>query len=239
MVRKLSARSPLSEADRQAILALPHVVRTLEASSYTVREGDPPIHCQLLLSGYAYRQKLTGDGARQILAVHIPGDMLDLQNLFLEVSDHNVQMLVRGDVVFIPRPDIQQLARDFPAVGHAMFIDTLIDASVFREWVVNVGRRDSRSRLAHLLCEFGIRLEAAGLTEGEGYELPMTQEQLADAVGLTSVHVNRTLKALAAEGLIERNKRNVSFPDLKRMRQVGDFSERYLHLAQGRVAEPA
>jgi CRP-like cAMP-binding protein len=162
--------------------------------------------------------------------VHIPGDALDFQNLFLDVSDHSVQTLTRAEAAFVPIRDLQVLARERPAVGHAILVKILVEASIFREWVLNVGRRDSKMRVAHLLCELGVRLDAEGLTEDYAYELPMTQEQLADAVGLTSVHVNRTLKALEAEGLIVRSKRSVSFPDWKRLRAVGDFNQRYLHL---------
>ena len=113
-----------------------------------------------------------------------------------------------------------------------MWVDTLIDGSIFREWVMNVGRRDARSRIAHLLCEVARRLEAAGLIEEYGYELPMTQEQLGDATGLTPVHVNRVLMGLARDGLIERNKRFIGIPDWEALRRVGGFSETYLHLDQ-------
>jgi CRP-like cAMP-binding protein len=133
-------------------------------------------------------------------------------------------------VAFVAMHDLQFLARERPAVGHAVLVKILVESSIFREWVLNVGRRDSRMRLAHLLCELGVRLDAEGLAEDYGYELPMTQEQLADALGLTPVHVNRTLKALEEEGLIVRSKRSVSFPDWKRLRSVGDFNQRYLHL---------
>jgi CRP-like cAMP-binding protein len=231
-IRKLGRRVALSEEDRQALLALRFTRRTVEPSSYLVREGDEPRQCAVLLTGFAFRQKITGEGARQIIALHIPGDILDLQNLYLDVSDHNVQSLTRSDVAFFNRSDLQEIASQRPSVGHAFFMDTLIDASIFREWVTNVGRRDSRARLAHLLCEFALRLEASGLAEQYRYELPMTQEQLADALGLTAVHVNRTLKTLDAAGLIVREKRNLRIPDWKRMREAGDFSDRYLHLHQ-------
>jgi CRP-like cAMP-binding protein len=130
----------------------------------------------------------------------------------------------------VPRTEIQELAQSRPAIGHAILVKILVEASIFREWVLNVGRRDSRTRMAHLLCELAVRLDAEGLTRDYGYELPMTQEQLADSVGLTPVHVNRTLKALEAEGLITRTKRNIGFPDWHRLRTVGDFNQRYLHL---------
>ncbi len=229
-LRNLELRAPLPAEDRRAVLDLPHTVRTLEAGTYTIREADAPTGCAVLLSGFAYRQKLTGDGARQIVALHTPGDALDFQNLFLDISDHSVQMLTRGEVAFVPRAEIQDLARSRAAIGHAVLVKILVEASIFREWVLNVGRRDARTRVAHLLCELAVRLESEGLVDQYGYELPMTQEQLADAVGLTPIHVNRTLKALDAEGLITRTKRNIGFPDWERMRHVGDFNQRYLHL---------
>jgi CRP-like cAMP-binding protein len=235
MLRNLELRSRLSDADRQAILALPHTLRTLEPSTYTVREGDPPAVCGVLVTGFAFRQKHTGDGARQIVALHIPGDALDFQNLFLDVSDHSVQMLTRGEVALIARKDIQALARSSSAIGHAILVKTLVEASIFREWVLNVGRRDAKTRMAHLLCEFAVRLESEGLAEEYGYELPMTQEQLADAIGLTPVHVNRTLKTLEREGLITRTKRIIRFPDWQRMRHAGDFNQRYLHVEPQRA----
>jgi CRP-like cAMP-binding protein len=237
LVRKLRLRSHLGPADEAAILALPYHLKTLDSATYLVREGDPPSQCAVIVSGFAYRQKLTGDGARQIIALLIPGEAVDFQNLFLDVADHSVQMLTRGEVAIVPRSEFQDLARSRAAVGHAILVKTLVEASIFREWVLNVGRRDSRARLSHVLCELAIRLDALGLAEEYGYELPMTQEQLADALGLTPVHVNRVLKSLEAEGLIKRSKRNVSFPDWEGLRKVADFSQRYLHLEQQHSGE--
>jgi len=231
-LEKLQIRSPIGDADRAAFLALPFRVRTLEPSSYIIREGDAPTQCAVLLSGFAYRQKLAADGGRQIIGVHIPGDILDLQNLYLSVSDHGVQTLTRATVALISRADLQTLARTSLAIQQAFFVDALVDSSIFREWILNVGRRDARERVAHLLCEIARRLEAAGLTAEYGYELPMTQEQLADATGLTPVHISRTLRALEAEKLISRSKRHIRFPDWDGLRKAADFNERYLHLDQ-------
>ena len=230
MIRRLETRVPLSEDDREAIRALPFAYKTLDAAAYMVREGEPPEVCFLLLSGFAYRHKVTGDGERQILSVHMPGEFLDLQNSLLEVADHNVQALTRADVAAIPVARLRALARERPTVAMAMWIDTLVDAAIFREWIVNIGRRDSMSRIAHLLCEFALRLRAAGLADGDQYLLPMTQEQLADATGLTPVHVNRVLKELGRQSLIGREKRAVTIIDWDRLRQIGDFSSRYLHM---------
>ena len=229
MLRKLERRARLGEEDREALLALPHQLRRVSAGAHIIRDGDRAEHCCLLLSGFAFRHKITGEGGRQVLSLHLAGDFVDLQNSLLEVADHNVQMLTDGDVAFVPREAIKALALARPAVGVALWVDTLVDSAIFREWVVNVGRRDARTRIAHILCEFSLRLEEAGLAENHRYELPMTQEQLADAVGLTSVHVNRVLRQLAEEGLISRNKRAITIEDWARMRDAGDFNERYLH----------
>ena len=230
LLRKLETHSVLTDEDRQAVLALPYTLRSLEAQAYTLREGEKPTHCAVLLSGFAYRQKLTSSGSRQILALHIPGEALDFQNLLIDESDHNVQRLTGGQLALIPREELQVLARSRAGISHAILVTILVEAAIFREWVVNVGRRDARARLAHVLCEFAIRLDAQGLAEEYGYELPMTQEQLADVLGLTPVHVNRTIKTLEAEGLIARKGRSLSFPDWQRMQDVGDFNQRYLHL---------
>ena len=230
LIRKLEVSKRLSKEDREAIHALPYTLKTVEPHTYTTREGDRPTICAVLLSGFAYRHKLTGDGDRQIVSLHIPGEALDFQHLFLDVADHNVQTLTRADLAMIPRSALQQIATDRPGVGHAILVSILVEASIFREWVLNVGRRDSRARLAHVLCEFASRLDAQGLAGSYGYELPMTQDQLADALGLTPVHVNRTIKRLEAEGLITRERRFIRFPDWERMRDVADFNSRYLHL---------
>lgn len=228
LARKLNLHHRLSSADQQAILNLPHKIRRLEAQSYILREGDRPERCAVLLQGYSFRHKVTGDGSRQILAINVPGEALDFQNLFLEEADHNVQMLSRGLVAEVPREAIQALILAHPEVGRAILITTLVEASIFREWVVNIGRRPSRSRIAHLLCEFAYRLSAQQLADGV-YELPMTQEQLADATGLTAVHVNRVLQALQREELIVRDRRMIRFPSWERLQDVADFNPRYLH----------
>ena len=182
------------------------------------------------MSGFAYRQKVTGEGTRQIVALCIPGDAIDFQNMFLSISDHGIRILTRAVVADIPREPLQQLMLKRPAIGVAIIHSTLIEASILREWVVNVGRRDARARIAHVLCEFAVRLEARGLASKDGFELPMTQEQLGDATSLTPVHVNRVLKGLQADGLISRQRRNIQFTDWRALQDTADFTRRYLHL---------
>lgn len=229
-LRDLTAHMPLDSADQESILGLPHRLRSLDAGSYLVREGSLPLHCGVLVEGFAFRQKTTGDGARQILAVCVPGDAVDLQNIFLDISDHAVQMLTRGVIADVPREALHELVLGRPAIGRGIIQLTLVEASVLREWVVNVGRRDARERIAHILCEFAVRLEVRGLASGNGFELPMTQEQLADATGLTPVHVNRVLKGLEADGLITRRRRQIHYSNWRALQDAGDFSRTYLHV---------
>jgi CRP-like cAMP-binding protein len=230
MVRKLSQHRPLDQSDREAILNLPVSPRRLKPGQYLVWDGDRPQQACLLLSGFAMRHKEAGNGGRQILSIHMRGDVLDLQNSMLGMADHNVQMLTAGEVGMIPVEAMRDIAFRHPAVGLAMWYETLIDGSIFREWLVNIGRRDARTRIAHLLCEIALRMEVAGLGRSTSYELPITQEQLADSVALTSVHVNRTLMRLEEERLITRTKREVTVIDWERLVSAADFEPRYLHL---------
>ena len=231
MLDKLRLWQELDEEDCAAVLALPHSVRQLRAHEFIVRQEDETKNSCLLLSGFAVRHKLAGSGARQIFSIHMKGDMVDLHNSLLRVADHNVQTLTPVDAAFIPVDAIKKIAFSNPAVGKAMWYETLVDAAIFREWTLNVGRRDARARTAHLLCEFAVRMEVAGLGKQAEYELPMTQDQLADALALTNVHVNRTLKGLREEGLIGHTKRSVTIQDFESLAKVGDFDSHYLHLS--------
>jgi len=238
MVNKLRLWQDLDGDDASALLALPHVVRTLKAGQLVAWDGDKPQHCCLLLSGFAFRHKIAGSGARQILSLHLRGDVLDLHNALLRIADHNVQMLTAGEVAMIPFEAIHELAAARLRVAAAFWYETLVDGSIFREWIVNVGRRDARTRIAHLLCELALRQEVAGLGDRLSYEMPMTQEQLSDAVGLTPVHVNRMLMNLGNDGLIHRSLRSITVMDWDALAKVGDFEPRYLHL-DGRGAATA
>ena len=232
MVRKLELWNPLSEEDRKAVLKLPYTERSLSAGQFIIWEGDKPQNSCVLNSGFAYRHKSAGNGGRQIMSIHVMGDIVDLQNSLLGVADHNVQMLSAGKVSLIPVGAMREIASSRPSVGMAMWYETLVEGSIFREWVLNIGRRDGKTRIAHLLCEFAVRLEVAELGKSNQYTLPITQDQLADAVALTPVHVNRKLKELEAEGLINRTKRNITIHDWPKLAKAGDFQPRYLHLAK-------
>lgn len=232
LIDKLKFWAPLSNADEAALRALPVTFRRLKAGHYVVWDGDRPQHSCLLIHGFAYRHKIVREGKKQIFSLHMDGDLVDLQNSLLGRADHNVETLTDCDVALIPVDAIRKIAFDHPSVGMAMWYETLVEGSIFREWVLNIGRRDGKTRIAHLLCEFAVRLEVAELGKSNQYTLPITQDQLADAVALTPVHVNRKLKELEAEGLINRTKRNITIHDWPKLAKAGDFQPRYLHLAK-------
>lgn len=232
MLRKLQQWTTLERAEEDAVLALPHTIERPERGRPIVRDGDRPTHSCLLIKGFAYRFKLMANGSRSISAIQMKGDLVDLQNSLLQVADQSVQALTNCTVAFIPREEVLKLAFDYPNVGFALWYDTLVDASIFREWIANLGRRNAATRIAHLICEFGVRVEAAGLGTKMSYELPMSQEQLADCTGLTPVHVNRTLKALEASGALTRSKRHVAIADWNKIKATADFRTAYLHLPE-------
>lgn len=231
LFRRWCRRIELSSQDKEALIALPWAHRSFSRDSYLVREGEPTTTCSLLVRGFAFRQKLVEDGARQIISFHIPGEFLDVQNLLLQVSDHNVQSLNRSSALIVNKTALLALMDSRPHVRRALWLDSLLDASVFREWVVNLGRRDAKARIAHLLCELAARLQSSGIATGDMYDFPLTQEQIADATGLTAVHTNRTLQSLRRDGLISLSSSQLTILDWEGLAEVGDFSERYLHHA--------
>jgi CRP-like cAMP-binding protein len=229
LVRKLRHSTALDPADIVAVEHLPLTIRELSAQAAIVREGERPTQCCLVIEGYACRSKTTDSGKRQILSIHIAGDIPDLQCLHLHVMDHDVTTLSRCTLAFIPHDVLRALTRERPLVAEALWRETLVDAAVFREWIVNLGRRSAASRMAHLLAEVGKRLEAVGLAEGDRFELPMTQIDLADALGLSAVHVNRVIQELRRAGMLDMRKHAVALRDVPRLKELADFDTLYLH----------
>lgn len=208
--------------------SLPWVQRTVERDGFIVREGERPLSCAMLMAGCAFRQKVVREGSRQIVSFHFPGEFVDLQSALLPVNDHSVQALGSCRVATVLQTTLLKLVEGRPALMKALWLDTLVQGAIFREWVVNVGRRNARARIAHLLCELVLRLEQSG-ERNRAYELPITQEQLADATGLTSVHTNRTIQSLRKEGLISMAGGRLVVHDWVGLSGIGDFNDLYLH----------
>lgn len=232
LLRKLNRLNQLDAQDSEAVQAWPAAERPVRAEDMLIDEGRETESCMLLLSGILARIKLTPDGRRQIVSFHFPGDLLDLQSLFFRKADHSVQAITASRVVDLPKAAILRTIRERWGVAQALWRDTLLDASVFREWVLNLGRRDARSRIAHLLCEIEARLGktlAGAQFRGDGFYFPVTQEDIADATGLTSVHVNRTLRSLREEGALEYRSGRITILDRERMVRIAQFDPAYLH----------
>lgn len=229
--RKLARLVDLNNAEREALAALPFTLETMFANRYLVREGEKVTRCCLLVEGYVARHKMNREGKRQIVSFHMPGDMVDLQHSPLPTADHNIQTMTAATVAWVPIPALAEVASLFPRVAAAFAKDALIDASVFREWVLNVGARDAKTRIAHMLCEFLQRREALGIATAEALDLPFTQEQIGDATGLTSVHVNRMLRELVEDGAFTRIGRTLRVSNWHKLKAIADFDPAYLHQA--------
>jgi len=232
-IRKLLSHSRLSSADQDAILALPFTVRRLGPNDIIFREGEQALVCPILLSGFAYRHKTAADGGRQIVALKIPGDALDFQSLYLDVTDHSLQALTEVELAIFPLKELEAIVAPRPALARAVLVDILVEASIGREWLLNIGRRNALARLAHLLCELNHRITRIAGEPIAGLELPLTQEQLADLLGLTPVHVNRTIKVLEQEGAVKRVSRRLTIGSLDTLKRIAEFNDLYLHRNDG------
>ncbi len=231
LIAKLQRLARLDDDDVAAIRGWPYRSQTVRGNGYLLRDGQMVRDCSLVLEGHAFRSKLTGVGQRQILSFHRSGDMVDLHHLELRTADHNVQALNEARIAWIPIEAIRATIDARPAVARALWRDTLIDGAIQREWILNVGRRDARTRIAHLLCELIYRRNSVPLSETQRrFELPMSQEQIADATALTPVHVNRMLQHLEAEQLIARDRRMFVVQDWDALCRVADFNPAYLNL---------
>jgi CRP-like cAMP-binding protein len=230
LIRKLESISDLPEADRNALRALPLSVHTVNADSDLVSEGEQPGDCCLLIDGFVARYKILPNGGRQIFSFHVPGDIPDLQSLHLRTMDHSLVALVTSQIGRIPHGALHSLTEHFPRIAAALWRDTLIDAAIFREWLAGVGRRSAKQRVAHLFCELFIKYRAVGLAEERGFQLALTQAEMADALGLSTVHVNRVLQELRADGVLSTRGRFLAIEDWAKMCGAGDFEPGYLHL---------
>lgn len=233
LVKKLSAdRAQLTDAQTTAILALPGVVRIAKAGQVFVHEGDAPNQCCLVISGLACRFKILGEGARQIHSYHLMGDMPDLQSLHLETMDHSLSALRDCHLAFIPHGALRTLISVHPGLAAVFWRETLIEGSIFREWLGNVGRRGGLQRIAHLLCELLVRFRVLGLARDMVIPVRITQAELGDAQGMSVVHINRVMRELKEQDLVDLHQRHIRILDFQALSDLGDFDPAYLHLRE-------
>lgn len=229
LTHKLSLRAKLSARDTQLLNAAPYQLRDVAADQDLAREGDHPTVCILLLEGFVARYRTLADGRRQILSFHIAGDFIDLQSFALSRLDHSIGTLTSSRIAVFSHSSIAELIAE-PTLARIFWHETLVDAAVFREWIVNVGRRSAYQRVAHVLCELVTRMEAVGLAHDGICDLPLTQSELADATGLSTVHVNRVLQELRRENLITLRSRTFSAINWTGLKLAAEFDDTYLQL---------
>jgi CRP-like cAMP-binding protein len=229
-LRRLRVSTEIDADDERAITDLPITVKRLTDGGPVVSVGDRPSACCLVVDGFILRSKIVGGGNRQIVAFHQPGDVPDLQSLFLHVMDHDVSALGNCALGFIPHGALRELIRTRPNVAQALWRDTLTEAAIFREWICNIGQRDATSRVAHVVLELYTRSKAIGRADGMSFNFPATQALLADAVGTSVVHMNRVVQELRGRRLLQFERGRISILDEAGLRRVAEFDPLYLHL---------
>ena len=227
---KLRARAPVGEDEEQAIRDAVGEVRTYPADHVVIRAGQRIEASTLLLDGIMCRYKDLSEGQRQITELHVSGDFVDLHSFTLKRLDHNIMTLTPCRVAMVPHEKLGQITERFPHLTRLYWFTTNMDAAIHREWELSLGRRTALSRIAALFCEMRLRLEVVGMAEGETYALPLTQTDLAECLGLTPIHVNRTLKELREQGLVQFKSGRVTIFDWDRLRDVAEFDPAYLYL---------
>jgi CRP-like cAMP-binding protein len=230
LITKLESIATLSDAERHAVQNLPVRVQALQARQDIVRDGDMASQCCLILEGWACRYKILGEGKRQIFSFHIAGDIPDLQSLHIPLMDHSLATMTQATVAFIPHAAMHSLTLRFPSIAAVLWRDTLVDAAIFREWMACMGRRSAYDHLAHLFCELYLKQEAVGLAGEHRCPLPITQGDLADASGISNVHVNRVLKEMRSNGLITLHGNTLVIQAWDKLIRAAEFDETYLHL---------
>jgi len=228
IVKSLSAYSRIQVFDSEALGRLKARTKTLESGSYVFREGLSSSDYVFVISGYLFRQKQTSDGYRQIVSLIIPGDVVNPENRFVNSLDYNVVCAEKSSIIYVQKSEFEELIDSHPSIRLALDLRTIAESRQLREWLLNIGGRSARTRVAHFLNEFAARTRLRGLSDGLRFSLPMSQEQMGDSVGITPVHVNRSIRSLVESGLINHANRKYEIIDLDGFRQAGQFSERFL-----------
>jgi CRP-like cAMP-binding protein len=230
LARKFESIAGLTQHQREALDGLTGVRKQLKAGEIVVAEGARPSCVTLLVAGMLCRYKVLQGGERQIMAVHTPGDIPDMQSIHISRMDHTLAAVAPSTIILLPHPLVRAFFDRHPDIAALCWRDTLIDAAIFREWMVGLGRRDAYSRMARFFCEIFVKMRVVGLADGNSCDLPLTQTDLADSLGLSSVHVNRTLQELRAAGLADLRRGTLSVENWAGLQEAGEFDAGYLHL---------
>ena len=233
LVARLSAIASLDQADAARIAQLPIRLQNLPSGHDIAREGDRVDQCCMLVDGYLMRHKIGAEGKRQIMSWHVPGDIPDLYSLHLNPMDHNITTLGPAVVGYIAHDALHETLNASVSLTHICWRETLVDASAFREWVVNLGKRGALARIAHMLCELLARLRMVGLAEDNRFSFPASQIDVADATGMTPVHANRMIQQLRARNVVIWEGARVRISDPAALATLAEFDDSYLHHRRG------
>jgi CRP-like cAMP-binding protein len=235
LISKLEQFAKLSDEDKRLLEDATHDVTYFGPRQDIINEGDRPEDVHLILEGWAGRYKVLANGDRPIMAYLIPGDLCDIHIALLDQMDHSIGTLSRCKVAFIAREKINKVMEENGRLARALWWATLVDEAILREWLVNMAHRSADHRLAHLMCEMLLRSKAVGLTTDDSFELPLTQEELGDTMGLSTVHVNRMLQELRGRGLITTKGKRIIVNDVDRLFEFAEFNPNYLHQVNRRA----
>lgn len=229
LITRLRAIEVVSDHDADLIASLPIVLQNVGNGHDVVRDGEVTDRCCLLVDGYLYRHKIEVQGKRQIVSFHVPGDVPDLYSLHLRPLDHNITSLGPAVLGFIPHAPLREALARSAGLTAVLWRETLVDASIFRESLVSLGKRDAMARIAHMLCELLMRLRAVGLARGDRFTFPASQLDVADATGMTPVHANRMIQQLRSMDLVEWEGPEIAILNIEELTRVAEFDQRYLH----------
>ncbi len=229
LIEKLTRRDVVSASEIAALAEVLDPPRKVDAHVDIVLEHAYAEHSILLLEGFTARYSTLSDGRRQITEINVAGDFVDLHSLLMKQMDHGVVTLTPCVIAHAPHSRLRRLTEEHAHLTRLLWLDTIVDAAIHRQWLVAMGRRSGLGHLAHLVCELFTRLSAVGLTEGQTFNLPLTQTVLSDALGVT-VHVNRLIAELRREGLVRWSNPQVEILDWPRLSQIAEFDPTYLRL---------
>ena len=236
-VNKISRVVDISQDDASALQELSGKARDVKAGKDLIGDGDEPNHVILILGGWACRYKILKNGTRQITAFMLPGDLCDMHVMLLDHMDHGIAAITEVNMALVSREQLHRLTMERPNLLRALWWSTLVDEGILRAWIVNNGRRSARERIAHLICELHKRINNIGLAEGEDFRLPLSQIEIADAVAMTPMHVNRTIEGFADSGLVKIIRGKMMVLDIAGLERIADFDESYLHVQRLRATD--
>jgi CRP-like cAMP-binding protein len=230
--RKILLRDALGAEEQRAICEAADQRLSFSPGQDLVTEGDRPIRSMLVAGGFTCRYRTLSDGARQLTAIHLPGDFVELHSFLLKEMDHSVGALTKCQIITFPHERLVRVTERFPHLTRLLWLLTLLDGAIHREWLVGMGQLSAQQRTAHLICEIYTRLKTIGMATSQSFEFPITQAALADAVGISAVHINRVLQELRHRNLITWDGGLLEIRDWDAFAAAGEFDDRYLHLIQ-------